>query len=279
MSCRTLVCALVFLAGCAPAAEDTSSSTTTSEGTTSSSSSDGGTATGTTTSKPQKAILQASFVAEEKAGDAPALLRMFNETPDQILSLTLDDNNEYLLYLVDPLTTSDYAITMSDDMFEDAILSIHTFDSCVRKPFAEVTGPLALEPGHAFSIHVTIDQGFAGFIEEDAMPEPYTGVRAHVFDPSGSTAPAPAELVLSTKDAAQGDITYKTIFTEFPEPYLRIPGSKIEIEKIRFVDRSGVAHEASVPVALEGSHGYTVYIDDEPREGAATVIPLDDLAE
>lgn len=274
---RVLLCVLASVIGCAPAAEESSSPTT--SGSTASSTGTGGTSTGGTTSEAAKPLIHASFVAEKKAGDAPALLRMYNDTPDQILSLTLDDNDEYTFYLIEPLAASGYEITTSDDMWTDAILSIHTFDSCVRKPFAEMTGPLVLEPGHAYSIHVTIEDGFSGVIEEDAMPEPYIGVRALVKDPAGSQAPTPARLVLSTGQAPPGEITYHTIFTEFPEPYVHVPGPKIEIGTIRFEDRAGVAHGAWTPIVLEGSYGYTVHVDDQVHEGAEIDVPLEELLE
>ncbi len=271
MTPRLLAGLLLAVAGCAPAGEETSSPATTTTSTSS-----GTTSTSTATEKPP---LVASFVAEDEAGDAPALLRMFNDTPDQILSMTLDDGREYAFYLIDPLAASDHVITMSDDMLEDAVLSIHTFDSCVRKPFASMTGPMVLEPGHAYAIHVTVEDGFAGVIEEEAMPEPFFGVRAHVFDPAASTTPAPAQLVLSMAGDPAGEVLYDTIFSELPEPYTYVPGAKLELEKIRFVDRAGVPHEASSPVVLEGAYGYTVHIDDAALEGAAITVPLDDLRE
>lgn len=261
---RALACGFLVVAGCAPADDDSPAPATTTS------------TTGETTSSPAAAEPQvfASFVAEEAAGDAPALLRMINETPDQVLSLTLDDGQEYTFYLIDPLATSDYAITASDDLWADAILSIHTNDTCVRKPFAEMTGPLSLAPGHAYSIRVSIDGGFTAHIEEDAMPEPYVGVRAHVADPAGSSTPSPSRLVLATAGGAPSEIVYETIFTEYPEPYVRVAGSAIEIASVRFVDRAQVTHEAAGPFVLEGSHGYTVYVDDVARDDAVFVAPL-----
>lgn len=270
---RKLPCILLALAGCVPAGDDTPQESTTSAPAT--------TVAGdtTTTSEPAKKVLHASFVAEKQAGDAPALLRLFNDTPDQILSLTLDDGQSYTFYLIEPLAVSDYEITTSDDMWTDAILSIHTTDSCVRKPFAEMTGPLALEPGHAYGIHVTIEEGFAAAIEEEGSPEPYIGIRAHVADPAGSSTPAPSKLTLSVAGSSPGEVVFETIFTEYPEPYVRVPGSKVELEKIHFVDRAGLAHETSSPVVLEGSHGYTIYVDDEVRDGAEIDVPLDTLVD
>ncbi len=211
MKQSVLACTIVALAGCAPAPEESASPTTSAPV----ESSPTGAATASDRPKP---VMQASFVAEDQPGDGPALLRMFNDTPDQVLSLTLDDNQEYALYLIDPLAVSDYTITASDDMFADAILSIHSGESCVRKPFAEMTGPLALEPGHAYAIRVAIDGGFVGLIEEEAVPEPFIGVRAHVADPSASLSPSPApsDLVLSTGGASPGELKYHTIFNEFP---------------------------------------------------------------
>ena len=272
---RISLCLLAAVVGCAPASEETSSTTTSTSP--AGSTSTGSTGTQSTTTGPAKPVLHASFVAEEKPGDAPALLRMYNDTPDQILSLTLDDNEEYTFYLIEPLTASDHEITTSDDLLTDAILSIHTTDSCVRKPFAEMTGPLVLEPGHAYSIHVSIEDGFSGLIVEDPMPDPYIGVRALVKDPAGSQTPTPAELVLSTGNAPPGEITYNTIFTEFPEPYVHVAGPQIDVESIRFVDRAGVAHGAWTPIVLQGSYGYTVHVDDQIHEDAEIDVPLEEL--
>lgn len=260
-----LSCALLALAGCAPAGDEPSSL----------SAGDPPTSGGTTSDVP-KAIVHASFVAEQKAGAGPALLRMFNDTEDQILSLTLDDNRPFTFYLVEPLTVTDYEITVSEDMWEEAILSIHTFDTCIRKQFAEMTGPLVLEPGHAYGIHVSVENGFQAQIEEEPVPEPYVGVRAHVTDLAANATPGPSELSLSTGDAPPGEVVFKTIFTEYPEPYVLVPGSKVTLDKIRFVDRSGTAHESASPVVLEGSYGYTVYVAGEAQSEAEIDVVLDD---
>jgi hypothetical protein len=220
--------------------------------------------------------MHASFVAEQKAGGGPALLRMFNDTNDQILSLTLEDGQPFTFYLVEPRTATDYEITVSDDMWEEAILSIHTLDTCVRKPFADMTGPLALEPGHAYAIHVSVEDGFQARIEEEPLREPYIGVRAHVTDPAQSATAAPSKLVLSTGATLPGEVVFDTIFTEYPEPYVRVTGPSVTLDEIRFVDRSGTAHESTSPVVLEGSYGYTVYVADEAQDGAEIDVPLDD---
>lgn len=108
---------------------------------------------------------------------------------------------------------------------------------------------------------------------------PYVGLRAHVADPAASPTPAPAKLVVSVPDAPLGEVVFETIFTEYPEPYGRLPGSKVELEKIRFVDRAGVAHEAAAPAVLEGSPGYTVHIDDEAQDAAELDVTLEPLTE
>jgi len=261
--------ALVALAGCAPAGEESSSSGT-SEPTTSA-----------TTTSPPDPVLHASFVREEKAGAGPALLRLHNATGDQILSLTLDDGRPFSFYLVEPLAVTDHVITTSDDMFEDAILSIHTTDTCVRKPFHEMTGPLSLEPGHAYGIHVSLETGFLANIEEDATPDPYVGFRALVADPSSSglSSPAPSELVISTSAAPDGEVAFKTIFSEFPEPYVLVPGSKVNVDKVRFVDRTGTAHETSAPFVVEGAHGYTLHIADKAMDGAEIDVVLEPVGD
>jgi hypothetical protein len=259
-------CLVLALAGCAPA-DGAPSSTSTSGG-----------STGSGTATPQ-AVIHASFVAEQEAGAAPALLRMFNDTEDQILSLTLADGRPFTFYLVEPRTATDHEITVSADMWQDAVLSIHTLDTCVRRRFSEMTGPLVLEPGHAYAIHVTVGDGFIASIEEEPVRAPYVGIRAHVTDPSSSPTPGPSKVLLSAGEAVDGEIVFDTIFTEVPEPYVLVPSSKITLETIRFVDRSGTAHESTAPVVLGGSHGYTVYVADEAREGAALDVPLDDLAQ
>jgi hypothetical protein len=260
-----LSCILVALTGCAPADDEPSSL----------SAGDPPTSGGTAGDVP-KTIIHASFVAEQKAGDGPALLRMFNDTNDQILSLTLEDGQPFTFYLVEPRTATDYEITVSDDMSEEAILSIHTLDTCVRKPFAEMTGPLALEPGHAYAIHVSVEDGFRARIEEEPLREPYIGVRAHVTDSAQSVIPAPSKLVLSTGAAPPGEVVFDTIFTEYSESYVRVTGPSVTLEKVRFVDRSGAAHESTSPVVLERRHGYTVYVADEARDGAEVDVLLED---
>jgi hypothetical protein len=269
MKSRLVFCALLALGGCTPAAEE-SSSPTTSEPTTS----------GSTTSEAPKKVMHASFVREEKAGDAPALLRMYNDSDDQVLSLTLDDGRAYSFYIVEPHAVTDYVLTASDDMWTDAVLSIHTTDSCVRKPFHEMTGPLSLEPGHAYGIHVSLTTGFLAHIEEEATPEPYVGLRALVSDPesSSSSSPAPSELALSLAGEVP-EVSFKTIFTEYPEPYVLVPGSKVEMQTVRFVDRSGTTHESTSPFVLEGAYGYTVHVADEPTDGAEIDVALDALAQ
>ncbi len=264
---RLLTCALVAVAGCAPAGEESSSTATSTE-----------TETSGTTSEAQSKALYASFVPEVEAGAGPALLRMFNDTETELLSLTLDDGHEFTFYLVEPLAFTEYELTVSADMWEDAILSIHTQETCIRKPFADMTGPLSLLPGHAYSLHVSVESGFVGTIEEEPAPEPYIGVRAHVTDPAGSASPAPSELVLSLGGDPGGEVAFKTIFDEHPEPYVGVPAAALDVTKIRFVDRSGAAHEATSPLALEGSFGYTVYVAGEESEGAEVSLPLEILS-
>jgi len=268
MGKRLLTCALLVLNGCAPAGEEPTSTGTSTQP-----------PAGTTTTEVEAKPLHASFVREDAPGAGPALLRMFNDSETEVLSLTLDDGQEFTFYLVEPLTVTDYQVTTSDDMWTDAILSIHTQETCIRKEFADITGPLALEPGHAYGIHVSVAEGFVAQIEEDPQPEPFIGFRALVTDPAASSAPAPSELTLSLAGGSLQDVVFNTYFDEYPEPYVLVPASAVEIDSVRFVDRSGAAHESTSPIVIEGGAGYTVHVAPEPEEGAEISIALDAPAE
>jgi len=196
---------------------------------------------------------------------------MTNDTFGQILSLTLPTGEAFAFYLVEPSMTTEYAPIASADMFEDAILSLHTLDTCVRRAFTELTGPLSLEPGHAYTIRVADD--FIAEIVEDAMPEPFVGLRVIIKDPAKASAPG-AMSTLSLSDGELGDLLFEDVYGELPAPFLRVDASTLILDELRFRDLAGVEHSAQGPFAVDGAFGYTVYLTDGAVEGAAVQIPL-----
>ncbi len=212
--------------------------------------------------------LYVSFVAEEGPGNGPALLRMVNDTDGQILSLTLPTGEAFSFYLIDPLTSSDYALIASDDMLEDAILSLHTLDTCVRRPFSAMNGPTSLEPGRAYSLHVSLEDGFIADIVEEAQPEPYLGVRAIISDPAKPTQVG-AKSMLYLEGATLGEVAFEDIYDELPAPFVRLDAAELSLERVRFVDLAGVERVAEGPLGMSGAFGYTVYVGAAPADGAS----------
>jgi hypothetical protein len=213
-----------------------------------------------------------SIVAEEGPGSGPALLRMVNDTPGQILSLTLPTGEAFAFYLVEPGTSSDYAPIASANMLDDAILSLHTLDTCIRKPFAELNGPLSLEPGRAYSLHVSGNVGFIGDIVEDEAPAPFLGIRVLIDDRSLPTQVGAASLLTLSSEATDS-LQFEDVFDELPAPFHKIDAPSLSLDEIRFRDLAGVEHVAPGPIELSGAFGFTVYVAPEPTEGGA-IVPL-----
>lgn len=213
-----------------------------------------------------------SFVSEDGPGAGPAMLRMYNDTEAQILSLTLPTGEAFAFYLIEGQSVSEYALIASDDMVEDSILSLHTLDTCIRRPLNAVYGPTSLEPGRAYGIHISLDDGYVATIEEEAAPEPYVGLRALIDDPAKATqVGAESTLYLST-DA--GELAFEDVYGELPAPFSKHDSDELALDRLRFVDLGGMEHVAEGPFNLSGSFGYTIYVDEAPVDGAAQVIPL-----
>lgn len=216
--------------------------------------------------------LYVSFVSETGPGAGPALLRMFNDTEAQILSLTLPTGEAFAFYLIEAQAASDYALVASDDMFEDAILSLHTLDTCIRRPFSAINGPLSLEPGRAYAIHIALEDGYIADIVEEESPDPYVGMRALIDDPAKATkVGAETTLFLSTDI---GELSFEDVYGSLPAPFLRVDAGELAVDQIRLVDLAGVEHTAEGPFSLSGAFGYTVYVGPEPVEGAAHEVAL-----
>lgn len=213
-----------------------------------------------------------SFVAEGGPGAGPAMLRMFNDTEAQILSLTLPTGEAFAFYLIEGQAVSEYALVASDDMVEDSILSLHTLDTCIRRPLSAVYGPTSLEPGRAYGIHISLEDGYIATIEEEAMPEPYVGLRALIDDPAKATqVGAESTVYLSTPE---GELAFEDVYSELPAPFSKHEIGKLALDRIRFVDLAGIEHVAEGPFNLSGFFGYTIYVAETPVEGAAQNIPL-----
>ncbi len=213
-----------------------------------------------------------SFVAEDGPGAGPAMLRMFNDTEAQILSLTLPTGEAFAFYLIEGQSVSEYALIASDDMVEDSILSLHTLDTCIRRPLNAVYGPTSLEPGRAYGMHISLEDGYIATIEEEAAPEPYLGLRALIDDPAKATkVGAESTLYLST---AAGDLAFEDVYGDLPAPFSKHEIAGLAVESLRFVDLAGVEHVAQGPFSVSGSFGYTIYVDEMPVDGAAEAVPL-----
>ncbi len=216
--------------------------------------------------------LYVSFVAEEGPGAGPAMLRMYNDTEAQILSLTLPTGEAFAFYLIEGQSVSEYALIASADMVEDAILSLHTLDTCIRRPLNAVYGPTALEPGRAYGIHISLEDGYVATIEEEATPAPYVGLRALIDDPAKATkVGAESTLYLSTE---AGELAFEDVYGDLPAPFSKHGIAGVALDGLRFVDLAGVEHEAAGPVNLSGSFGYTIYVDEMPVDGATQTIAL-----
>jgi hypothetical protein len=258
-ACSILLTALCF-SGCGEQAAESSGG-----------SADGG-AGGQGGAPAAEPALFVSFVAEEGPGAGPAMLRMYNETEGQILSLTLPTGEAFAFYLIEAQSVSEYALIASDDLVEDTILSLHTLDTCVRRPLEAVYGPTSLEPGRAYGMHISLEDGYVATIEEEAMPGPYVGLRALIDDPAkANKVGAESTLYLST-DA--GDLAFEDVYGELPAPFSRHDISGLALDGLRFVDLAGVEHMAEGPINLSGAFGYTIYVDELPVDGAKHTVAL-----
>ncbi len=257
---RRAIAFLLFMSACgSPDAEDGASAGGGTGGT--------GGEGGAPASEP---AVYVSFVAEEGPGSGPALLRMINETPGQILSLTLPTGEAFAFYLVEPGASTDFSPIASADMLEDAILSLHTLDTCVRRPFAEMNGPLTLEPGRAYSIHVSSDSGFVADIVEEPQPDPYVGVRVLIDDRAQATQVGAASL-LTLSVAGQGELAFEDIHDDLPAPFQKLEASQLAVDGIRFLDLGGVEHTAPGLALPAGIFGYTIHVSPEPIPNAVAV--------
>lgn len=215
-----------------------------------------------------------SFVAEEGPGNGPAMLRMFNDTPAQILSLTLPTGEAFTFYLVESNTVTEYGLVASDDMVEDAVLSLHTLDTCVRRPFDAVHGPTSLEPGRAYGIHVSLEDGYVATIEEEATPAPYVGIRAVIGGFASPTLANPGAASTLHLATAAGELSFDDTYDDLPAPFIPHDPAAAEIERVWLVDGEGVERSAEGPFALTGALGFTAYVSDAPVPGAAVAVPL-----
>jgi hypothetical protein len=60
-----------------------------------------------------------------------------------------------------------------------------------------------------------------------------------------------------------------------PEPYVLVPSSKLELDKVRFVGRSGEVFESPSPIILEEPFGHTLRISDQTIDGAQVTVEVD----
>ncbi len=213
-----------------------------------------------------------SFVAEDEPGAGPAMLRMYNDTEAQILSLTLPTGEAFAFYLIEGQAVSEYALIASDDMVEDTILSLHTLDTCIRRPLNAVYGPTSLEPGRAYGIHISLEDGYVATIEEEATPEPFVGLRALIDDPAKATKVGAESTLYLATDA--GELAFEDVYGELPAPFSKYDAAGLALGSLRFVDLAGAEHTAEGPFNLSGSFGYTIYVDEAPVDGAAQAIQL-----
>ncbi|NUP13624.1 MAG: hypothetical protein HOW73_46910 [Polyangiaceae bacterium] len=213
-----------------------------------------------------------SFLSEEGPGNGPAMLRMVNDTDGQILSLTMPTGEAFSFYLVEPLMATDYVLASSDNMLEDAILSLHTLDTCVRRPFSAMNGPLSLDPGKAYSIHVALEDGFIATIEEEAAPDPFVGLRVIINDPSKPSEVGAASMLYVS--SAGGELVFEDVYDELPAPFAKMEMASLELESLRFVDLAGIERSASSAAVAAGAFGYTAYVGADRVEGAVAVIEL-----
>jgi len=218
----------------------------------------------------REAAYHVSFVPEVGPGAGPALLRMTNDTPADILSITLPTGEAFAFYLVEPGATTAYAPIASADMLEDAILSYHTNDTCVRRPFAEMNGPLSLEPGRAYTLRVGADDGYIATITDEGIADPYVGVRVLIDDRALPTEVGAASLLTLTLAGADQQ-AFEDVYDELPSPFSALDLAALSVEQIRFVDLSGVEHTAAGPSLPDDVFGYTIHVAAEPVAGAVVV--------
>ncbi len=217
-----------------------------------------------------KPALYLSFLAEDGPGLAPAALRMFNDSQSQILSLTLPTGEAFSFYLVQPETNTEYALVASADMAADAILSIHTNDTCIRRPFKSIEGPMSLTPRLAYSIRVSND--LAASIVEEPAPMPFIGLRTIIHDPS-----LPTQVGAASKLSLSGsgwEAAFEDVYDELPAPHSKIDAAELVIDEVRFQDLAGSVHVAQGPFVIGDAPGYTAYLAATPKEGSAVVVEL-----
>jgi hypothetical protein len=244
------------------------------DGTPASSAASGGT-------PPAAKPVMASFLQESGAGNAPALVRFSNDTKE-ILSLSLGDQ---AYTLVPQYTVTGGKPAASVDLLADAIVAYHSKDTCIRVYFDEIVGANVLEPGHAYTFHVTLDDGWAASIEEDAMPAPFTALRPLILDPAiAKGKPTVSRLSVDVGDPpahdvgaiqAPGDrLEYVGLSSKYPGPFWLVSGESLEVFGITFTDRNGTEYGTTEPIVLRGSGGFTLHVDDEVPEGALESVEL-----
>ncbi len=211
-----------------------------------------------------------SFVPEIGPGAGPALLRMKNDTTADILSLTLPTGEAFAFYLVEPAATTDYAPIASADLLEDAILSYHTNDTCVRRPFAEMHGPLSLEPGRSYTLGVGSADGYVASINDDGVAAPYVGVRVLIDDRAVPSQVGAASLLTLTLSGST-EHAFEDVYDELPSPFVALEVPAFSVENIRFRDLSGIEHTAPGAALPTGVFGYTIHVAPMPVAGAVAV--------
>jgi hypothetical protein len=261
------VCALAVV-GCSsgteappadPAGDDAASSAVAS----SSSSSTGGV---------EATHVVASVQQETEVGEAPALIRFANDS-DVYLTLYVRDET---FSKIDPLTVTEVRAIASKDAADDTTVAYHTSDdTCVKVPFASLAGVTAFEPGHAYTVHVTIADGYHGEITEDELPASFSAIRPVLLDPfPAKTAGASSRVVLQLTETGAPrpvELSFEGIASEYPRAYWLL-GEQAQLTSVRFFDRSGGEHHATADVALQGA--YTITLSGSPVEGAKATIDL-----
>jgi hypothetical protein len=240
-----------------------------------------GSATGATGSgpggggPPAPAPLVASFVAETEPGEAPAMVRLLNETKE-ILTIQI---GLALMQMIKQGTTSSPTGVVTADLPADLSLSIHTTDGCVKKPIDDVQGPSVLEAGRGYLLHVTKPEGanFHAVVTEDAeAPAAYVGLRPRVFDPSSGPPGTWTDLAISFVGAPDRRpvLWYSSVEYGTTGEYDYIRDPEPTINGVRLYDKAGVTHRSDDTIALEGAAGFTVVVDTKPHEDAVHVVEL-----
>lgn len=225
---------------------------------------------------PLVAPLYLAVLAESGPGNEPGLVRFFNDTAGDLISLAIGDGQFYAWLEVPAASTTDYLPKALGDLATTVEVGVHTNDACVNFPLSELVGPSAITPGLAYTLRVEdlAPETFRLEVIEEAAPDPFVGARVLVTSPGSGPPDKAVQLTLSLDGAAP--LVFDDAYdSSVPSQYVLVPTGGLAIGGVEFRDRSGQLFASDEAEVVEGAFGYTLVVSADPVAEAVFTATLE----